>query len=234
MIVRQGQEFYYVPGQNDPVQRRVAVPQPPPQVQFQQPALGKVIVDVLGAVGVVGLGFAAGAALGELLFGQEKRIIHCSDCGRSGHTAREMSCHWAENCPENRKNRPLWLLWSPLSFYTIAPLCGSWSGKRQSRRKSSRAACRRLSRRRRRLSDDRARRRAAVDWKGKSARPGRASQSSSLSPTWRRGLSGGVTTFFMRTLGPAMSISTRSGRRAPPRGCSRSCASTCRHRRGRN
>jgi hypothetical protein len=89
LVVRQGQTLYNIPtDQIDPMRWQTP---PTQQIQFQQPTVGKVITDVLGAVAVVGLGFAAGAAIGELLFGQQERVLHCSDCGRSGHTAR--------NCP---------------------------------------------------------------------------------------------------------------------------------------
>jgi hypothetical protein len=91
MVVRQGGEFYNLPEQNDPIQWQIAVPQPAPQVQFEQVPIGRVIANVLGAVAVVGFGFMTAAAIGALLFGEEERVLHCSVCDSTSHTAR--------NCP---------------------------------------------------------------------------------------------------------------------------------------
>ncbi len=97
LVVRQGNKFYNIPPEEINPMRWEAPPVPP--IQLQQPAAGKAIADLLGAAAVVGLGFLAGAAVGELLFGQEKRVVHCSGCDSTSHTAR--------NCPVTGRRIPL-------------------------------------------------------------------------------------------------------------------------------
>lgn len=90
MMVRQDQMPYYVPPQQfDPAQWQMAVA--PQQIQFQQPTLAEIIVDLLGKLVVVGAVGAAVCIGCEMLFGKEKSVRHCSECGRTDHYAR--------NCP---------------------------------------------------------------------------------------------------------------------------------------
>src|SRR5438034_11029539 len=88
-MIRQDQMPYYIP----PEQYAPSLWQAP-QIQLQQPTVGELIVDLLGKLVVVGVGCAVVYAGFELLFGPEKRVMHCSECGSANHTAR--------NCPFTR------------------------------------------------------------------------------------------------------------------------------------
>src|SRR5689334_20243407 len=91
-MIRQDQMPYYnPPEQYDPRLWQAAASLPVPQIQLQQPTFGELIVDLLGKLVVVGIGCVVVYAGCELLFGSEKRVMHCSECGRANHTAR--------NCP---------------------------------------------------------------------------------------------------------------------------------------
>jgi hypothetical protein len=81
----QAQYFYTPPQQFNPELWQVA------PLQAQQPTVGELLVDLLGKVVVVGIGVAVVYAGCELLFGTDKPVRHCSECGRTNHTAR--------NCP---------------------------------------------------------------------------------------------------------------------------------------
>jgi hypothetical protein len=92
LVVGQGQTLYYIPPEQfDPMRLQVVVGPQTPQIQLQQPKLGELIVDVLGKLMVVGFGCAIAYAGCEMLFGTEKRVMHCSGCGSANHTVR--------NCP---------------------------------------------------------------------------------------------------------------------------------------
>lgn len=89
-MVRQDEMPYYVPPQQfDPTQWQMAVE--PRQIQIQQPTLSEAIIDLVGKLIVAGVVGAAVYVGCEMLFGEEKSVRHCSECGRTNHTAR--------NCP---------------------------------------------------------------------------------------------------------------------------------------
>ena len=92
IVVPQGQRLYYVPPEQiGLMQWQVGAAPQTPQIRIQQPTLGELIVDVLGKLAVAGVAFGIVYAGCELLFGTDERVMHCSDCGRTNHTAR--------NCP---------------------------------------------------------------------------------------------------------------------------------------
>ena len=89
IIARQGQTLYCIPPEQfDPMPWQVAVTPLGSQIQLQQPTLVERAAEALGKVVVVGGVFALTYAVCELLFGQEARVMHCSECGREGHTVR--------------------------------------------------------------------------------------------------------------------------------------------------
>ena len=91
-VIPQGLTLYYIPPEQfDPMRWQVAVAQLTPQIQLQQPTMGELIVDAVGKLMVAGAACVVVYAGCELLFGMEKRVMHCSECGRPNHTAR--------NCP---------------------------------------------------------------------------------------------------------------------------------------
>lgn len=89
-MIWQGQMLNYIPPEQfNPMRCQVPAPPPTPQIQLQQPTFGEIIVDVLGKLVAVVFGCAVVYAGWEMLFGTEKRVMHCSECGRANHTARD-------------------------------------------------------------------------------------------------------------------------------------------------
>jgi hypothetical protein len=86
MIGQDQSQYYYTPTQQfNPGSWQAA------RMQVQQPPLGELLVGLFGKLVVVGIGSAVVYVGCEMLFGTEKRFLHCSECGRTTHTAR--------NCP---------------------------------------------------------------------------------------------------------------------------------------
>jgi hypothetical protein len=80
----------YGPQQPFDLGRLMAARPQTPQIQYQQPTLAQVLLDCLGKLLVVGAGCAVVYVGCKILFGEEKRVVRCSKCGRA---------HATRSCP---------------------------------------------------------------------------------------------------------------------------------------
>jgi hypothetical protein len=89
LVVQQGRTLFEIPREQFyPPYWQTGVALPTRDIQPQHSSGVNQIVDALGKIVVGGLAVAGLFAGCELLFGSEKRVMHCSECGREGHTAR--------------------------------------------------------------------------------------------------------------------------------------------------
>jgi hypothetical protein len=91
MIPNNQMPYWEGPQQLDWTKLQVPLVIPIPQVQVQPPTIGNVIADVIGKLLVVGVGAAFVLGVGDMLFGNETAVRHCSGCGKAGHAVT--------NCP---------------------------------------------------------------------------------------------------------------------------------------